>query len=165
VAQRTARAGPSKVARIPSPVDLNDPSPVVRHEAVHRLVVRVEGSPPGVVAGGGELFGGGHDVGEQHGRQDSIRGRGGLGFVQKAFDLGEGGGRVTEEDGVFGARQLNEPRARDLACEFSTSHNVRDTVLAAMEHQCRYSDRREHRSVVELTRRFDVLCLSFGGVR
>jgi hypothetical protein len=51
--------------------------------------VLVEGSPPGIVAAGGELFRGGHDVREEHRRQNTILRRYGLGLAQEPIDLGQ----------------------------------------------------------------------------
>ena len=59
----------------------DDPAPVAGDKAFHRPVVLIEGSAPRVVATRRELFRGRHDVGEQHGRQDSIRRRCDLGLL------------------------------------------------------------------------------------
>ena len=57
------------------------------NEAVHCLVVFVEDPPPGVVATFGELFGGGDDVGEEHGRQLTIGFDVDLGLGEELLDL------------------------------------------------------------------------------
>jgi hypothetical protein len=105
-AQRTTPAGPSKGRQDPIARGLDDPSPVTRHETLHRSVRLIKGSPARVVATRSKLFGGCRDVGEQHRRQHAIRCSGGLGLAQEPLDLREDRA-VTQEDVVLGTGTLH----------------------------------------------------------
>src|SRR6266545_6413829 len=73
VAQRTPLPGPSKVARMPSPVDLISRPPVLLDEPTCHLVVCVEEPAPSPIPEFTGPAGGIHDIGEEHRGQHPIR--------------------------------------------------------------------------------------------
>ena len=113
-AQRTARAGPSKAARKPSPaVSISRPR---KRSSSRRTsaVVRLEQLAPATVAELGRAFGGAHDVGEQHGRQHPVRLGAAAHAGEELLDLVEDRVGVAHEGQVIVARELDVLRAGDV---------------------------------------------------
>ena len=155
-AQCTARAGPSKVARMPSPSCLTTRP---RYSATIWLMVwswSSRNSTPGIVAAGSELFGGGDDVGEQDRRQDPIVCDDRLGFSQEPFDLGKDRGRIPQEELVLGAGQLDKSRPRDPTSRGPARLHVNEPVVAAVQHERRHAHRRQDRFHIDVRGKLQV---------
>ena len=131
-AQRTARAGPSKDARKPSPVVASsaaaepldvaaDEDPVLVEQGVPALVAQVRRRPRGI-----------HDVREQQRGQDAVRLGTGAGPGHELLDLVDDRVAVAGEREVVVAVELVEGRARDergdLAPEFDRDDGIAPPV-------------------------------------
>ena len=120
-AQRIARAGPSKVARKPSPVRLTSRprwrSSARRKSASWRSSRTRQSRSPSSAARSVEP----HDVGEQHGREHAV----GLALValagEELLDLADDDLAVAQREHVVAALELDEARVRDVARPGSAS--------------------------------------------
>ena len=90
----------------------------------------VEDPPPSVVAAFGKLFGGGDDVGEQHGRQLTIGCDIDLRLGEESLDLGKHRSGVAEEDVVLGPGELDEPAAAGIIAAAARLASMSQTRLS-----------------------------------
>ncbi len=142
-AQRTARAGPSKVARIPSPVELDPlPSMALELAPADRFVVAEQLPPPAIAYRDGVL-GRVHDVGEQHRRQHPVAMCAAVGSGQEVFDLVELGVSAARPARMVVAGDLHETGARDVPGDVAAGRHVGERVVIPVHHQGRDVHRRE----------------------
>ena len=108
------RAGPSKVAKKPSPaVSISRPRNRSSSRRT-RCVVLVEQLAPAPVAELGRALGRADDVGEEHGREHAIRLGPGPDAREELLDLVDDRVGIARPDEVLVAGELDELRARDL---------------------------------------------------
>ena len=126
-AQRTARPGPSKWARNPSPVDF---TATPRCSATHARVMsswRSSSRAPAGVALDGSPLGGSHDVGEQHGGQHSSIDAAGSGYdspcerSRQSFAAATEGSSATGVPAMVGTKALNMTACRTKAAVSSST--------------------------------------------
>ena len=142
-AQRMARAGPSKVARIPSPVELDPlPSMALELASADRFVVAEQLPPPAVAYRDGVL-GRVHDVGEQHRREHPVAACVAVGSGQEVFDLVELGVSAARPAWMVVAGDLHEAGARDVPGHVAAGRHVDERVVIPVHHQGRDVHRRE----------------------
>ncbi len=116
-------------------------SVIFRQNAVHQAVVCIELMAPPRVALLGESFGRPDDVGEQHGRQQSLASHR-TGLVTD--EIQESRAQRVIEVGMRSRRQFDELRPgnsrRSLLCSLERDH----LVLATVQNKSRGADRRKH---------------------
>ena len=108
-AQRIARAGPSKVAKKPSPggVELLPSEPRELARARSRGAAR--GDPPRAIAERGRALGRADDVGEEDGREDAVGDGTLLPAGKESLYLGRN--LVVDPGGLSSPAELDRPRA------------------------------------------------------
>ena len=147
-----ARAGPSKVARKPSPVRLTSlprwRSSACRKSASWRSSRKRQPRSPISAARLVES----HDVREHHRREHSV----GLALVPRAgqelLDLAQQAVRVAEREHVVPALQLHVPSARNLRRDVAGVLDLQEAVLGPVHHERRHPDRGQHVAHVEARR-------------
>ena len=142
-AQRTARAGPSNVARKPSPVVLVSFPRKARQFLSHNGVIRVQKIAPARVPKLGGALGGGGDVDEEHRRQDPI---GGIDWAlagDEFLDVRQHGFHVIEHHRVTVTRIFLEFCARNPRGHVARGFNASARITRAIHHQGGRLNRRQ----------------------
>src|SRR5829696_4610430 len=149
VAQRTARAGPSKVARNPSPRVFTS-RPLKRAISCRSRVVAFEkGSPAAISKLSGPLRRI-HDVGEHHGREHPVRldlpPRAG----QELLDLVRQAVHIARPGHVVIAGKLDVLGSGDARPEEAACFNIDAEIANSVEHEGGNLDRWENMADVDL---------------
>ena len=152
-AQRIARAGPSKLARKPSPA-VSISRPRKRSScAAHGGVVRLEQLAPAPVAELGRALGRADDVGEEHRRQHAVR------LVappaRRSGTRGSPRGsrrRRCRPTGCGRSRAARRTALRDVRGQKAGVLDVADRVVDAVDDQRRHAHRRDDVAHVDLDR-------------
>ena len=150
LAQRTARAGPSNVARKPSPA-VSTSRPRKRSSSARTSAWCCSSSSrQRAVAERGRALGRADDVGEQHRRQDAVGLRRRAHPGQELLDLVGERGRIARHEQVVVARELDEPRARDPLGDVAALLDVDVAVADAVQDQRRHAIDRQDVANVDL---------------
>ena len=151
-AQRTARAGPSKVARNPSP-NVFTSRPRKRASSCDSVVVPTAQNTPVAVAKFGGTLRRADDVGEKYRRQHAVWLSSSSRPGQELLDLVDDAvGDITLAERIMiGSWQFNVFRTRDMSREVSSFLHSYTHVADALQHQSRHPDcRRMSRTSISL---------------
>jgi hypothetical protein len=130
-AQRIARAGPSKVAKNPSPA-VSTSSAIPLEFPPHDPVMRVEEGAPWTVGQCRGALGRAYDVGEEHGGEDAVDFRDRPHAGKELLGLAQHRLSVTHEEEVVLARQLHILRLPDVVGEVAAVAHPHEAVARSM---------------------------------
>src|SRR5438093_12041387 len=147
--QRTARAGPSKRAKKPSPRGVDLLAGVQLDLPPHELVMAAQQLCPSTVAESLRLTGRIDDVREQRRREDAVLEAGRADAGKKFLDLVDDVVPVPPGD-VCLAGQLDEAGTGDVLCYVTAFFKLRVVVVAAVEYQRLRLDARQDIADVDL---------------
>ena len=141
-AARMARPGRSNVARAPSPGGFDETPLEPGNLVSNDLVVSLEDRLPRTVTHRDGQVGRVRNVGEEHGGKDAIRHRPTGDAAQELFDAAQNLADVLGHEDPIGARQLDEPRVRDVLHQVAGLLRRDDPVSTPVEDQRRALDER-----------------------
>src|SRR6185437_3664553 len=148
-AQRTARAGPSKVAKNPSPAVFTS-RPRNAANSLRTIAWCRSSNPHHAWSPTREVLGRPHNVREQHSRKHAIHVAYRAYARQERLHLVEYGILVAYPWQVVVAGQLDEARTGNACGHPASFREVHVTVVRAVYDQCRHGDSGEHGTDVDL---------------